>query len=99
MGDRAEQDADEEEGALCQGGPVRDTDFLCVHVDVSFSCCPPLTLSFFPLLSFSFSDLSPCRLIFMTYNGWVMVTVTLGAFLGYLVFGDETSATKETQCH
>ncbi|KAJ4412906.1 copper transpport protein [Gnomoniopsis sp. IMI 355080] len=38
-------------------------------------------------------------LIFMTYNGWVMVAVTLGAFLGYFVFGDETAATKETQCH
>lgn len=35
----------------------------------------------------------------MTYNGWVMVAVTLGAFLGYFVFGDETTATKETQCH
>ncbi|CAN8099025.1 unnamed protein product [Discula destructiva] len=38
-------------------------------------------------------------LVFMTYNGWVMVAVTLGAFLGYFVFGDETAATKETQCH
>lgn len=38
-------------------------------------------------------------LVFMTYNGWVMIAVTLGAFLGYFVFGDETSATKETQCH
>ncbi|ROV99920.1 hypothetical protein VMCG_06164 [Cytospora schulzeri] len=38
-------------------------------------------------------------LIFMTYNGWVMVAVTLGAFLGYLVFGGQTGATKETQCH
>lgn len=39
------------------------------------------------------------RLVFMTYNGWVMVAVTLGAFLGYLVFGGQTGATKETQCH
>ncbi|KAK7744949.1 copper transpport protein [Cytospora paraplurivora] len=38
-------------------------------------------------------------LVFMTYNGWVMVAVTLGAFLGYLVFGGPTTATKETQCH
>lgn len=35
----------------------------------------------------------------MTYNGWVMVAVSLGAFLGYYVFGDATSATKETACH
>ncbi|KAL1861698.1 copper transpport protein [Diaporthe australafricana] len=38
-------------------------------------------------------------LIFMTYNGWVMVAVTLGAFLGYLVFGAHTPVNKETQCH
>lgn len=39
------------------------------------------------------------RLIFMTYNGWVMVAVTLGAFFGYLVFGAHTPVNKETQCH
>ncbi|KAJ3484419.1 hypothetical protein NLG97_g7053 [Lecanicillium saksenae] len=38
-------------------------------------------------------------LVFMTYNGWVMVAVSLGAFLGYYVFGDQTAATKETACH
>ncbi|EJP70319.1 hypothetical protein NHJ13051_009892 [Beauveria bassiana] len=38
-------------------------------------------------------------LVFMTYNGWVMVAVSLGAFLGYYVFGSHTSATKETACH
>ncbi|OAA74036.1 Ctr copper transporter family protein [Cordyceps fumosorosea ARSEF 2679] len=38
-------------------------------------------------------------LVFMTYNGWVMVAVSLGAFLGYYVFGNHTSATKETACH
>ncbi|CRK34633.1 hypothetical protein BN1708_006466, partial [Verticillium longisporum] len=27
-------------------------------------------------------------LIFMTYNGWVMVAVALGAFVGYLLFGN-----------
>ncbi len=35
----------------------------------------------------------------MTYNGWVMVAVSLGAFLGYYAFGDHISATKETACH
>ncbi|KAM5376980.1 hypothetical protein ACJZ2D_005182 [Fusarium nematophilum] len=38
-------------------------------------------------------------LIFMTYNGWVMVSVSLGAFIGYLVFGQKTSATKDNACH
>ncbi|CAF3463569.1 hypothetical protein SNK03_008394 [Fusarium graminearum] len=38
-------------------------------------------------------------LVFMTYNGWVMVSVSLGAFLGYLFFGQRTSATKENACH
>lgn len=39
------------------------------------------------------------RLVFMTYNGWVMLSVAVGAFVGYLVFGDSTSAVKETACH
>jgi copper transporter 1 len=35
----------------------------------------------------------------MTYNGWVMIAVSLGAFVGYLVFGKDTSATKDNACH
>ncbi|TLD29351.1 hypothetical protein PspLS_03770 [Pyricularia sp. CBS 133598] len=38
-------------------------------------------------------------LIFMTYNGWVMLAVSFGAFVGYLMFGGSTPATKETACH
>ncbi|KAJ4290676.1 copper transpport protein [Collariella sp. IMI 366227] len=38
-------------------------------------------------------------LIFMTYNGWVMIAVSVGAGLGYLVFGGRTPVTKETACH
>ncbi|KAG7293334.1 hypothetical protein NEMBOFW57_003382 [Staphylotrichum longicolle] len=38
-------------------------------------------------------------LIFMTYNGWVMIAVSLGAGLGYLVFGGSAPVTKETACH
>ncbi|KAH6634087.1 Ctr copper transporter family-domain-containing protein [Chaetomium sp. MPI-SDFR-AT-0129] len=38
-------------------------------------------------------------LIFMTYNGWVMIAVSVGAGLGYLVFGGSTPVTKETACH
>ncbi|SPQ17883.1 2b127171-280e-4fcc-9934-7bc6719e1b6e [Thermothielavioides terrestris] len=38
-------------------------------------------------------------LIFMTYNGWVMIAVSVGAGLGYLMFGGRTPATKETACH
>ncbi|KAL2270917.1 hypothetical protein VTJ83DRAFT_288 [Remersonia thermophila] len=38
-------------------------------------------------------------LIFMTYNGWVMLAVSFGAGLGYLVFGGSTAVTKETACH
>ncbi|CAM1506629.1 Fc.00g062700.m01.CDS01 [Cosmosporella sp. VM-42] len=38
-------------------------------------------------------------LVFMTYNGWVMIAVSLGAFVGYLVFGKKTSATKDNACH
>lgn len=38
-------------------------------------------------------------LIFMTYNGWVMMCMGIGAFLGYLIFGHELSATKDGACH
>ncbi|KND95054.1 Copper transport protein CTR2, partial [Tolypocladium ophioglossoides CBS 100239] len=38
-------------------------------------------------------------LVFMTYNGWVMVAVSLGAFFGYLVFGQTTPATRDNACH
>jgi copper transporter 1 len=38
-------------------------------------------------------------LVFMTYNGWVMIAVSLGAFLGYLLFGNSTSSTKDNACH
>lgn len=40
-----------------------------------------------------------CRLLFMTYNGLVMIAVAVGAFVGYLAFGQETSATKSVACH
>ncbi|RYP49753.1 hypothetical protein DL768_004622 [Monosporascus sp. mg162] len=38
-------------------------------------------------------------LLFMTYNGWVMIAVVVGAGIGYYVFGSHTKATKETACH
>ena len=39
-----------------------------------------------------------CRLLFMTYNGWVMLAVAAGAFFGYLGFGN-SSPTKSVACH
>ncbi|KAI1311449.1 Ctr copper transporter family-domain-containing protein [Xylaria venustula] len=38
-------------------------------------------------------------LLFMTYNGWVMIAVAVGAGVGYYAFGSHTRATKETACH
>jgi len=38
-------------------------------------------------------------LLFMTYNGWVMIAVGVGAFVGFLLFGKNSSASKETACH
>ncbi|TRX93146.1 hypothetical protein FHL15_006014 [Xylaria flabelliformis] len=38
-------------------------------------------------------------LLFMTYNGYVMIAVAVGAGLGYYLFGSRTRATKETACH
>jgi hypothetical protein len=39
------------------------------------------------------------RLLFMTYNGFVMLAMTVGWFLGYLIFGGATTLVKETACH
>jgi len=38
-------------------------------------------------------------LLFMTYNGWVMLAVAVGAFVGHLMFGLKTSSTKSVACH
>jgi len=37
-------------------------------------------------------------LLFMTYNGWIMIAVAVGAFIGFLAFGG-SSATKSAACH
>jgi len=37
-------------------------------------------------------------LLFMTYNGWVMLSVAVGAFVGYMLFEGST-ATKSVVCH
>ncbi|KAL2800959.1 Ctr copper transporter [Aspergillus keveii] len=38
-------------------------------------------------------------LLFMTYNGFVMLAVAVGAFVGYLAFGENMSAAKTVACH
>lgn len=38
-------------------------------------------------------------LLFMTYNGWVMVSMFVGWFVGYLFLGLDVPATKDTACH
>jgi len=38
-------------------------------------------------------------LLFMTYNGWVMFAVAIGAFIGHWAFGLKTSSTKTVACH
>ena len=39
------------------------------------------------------------RLLFMTYNGWVMLAVAVGAFVGYIGFSADMPATKSVACH
>ena len=39
------------------------------------------------------------RLLFMTYNGWVMLAVAVGAFVGYILFGQGLTSTKSVACH
>jgi len=38
-------------------------------------------------------------LLFMTYNGFVMLAVAMGAFIGYLAFGSGITSTKSVACH
>ncbi|EXJ81096.1 hypothetical protein A1O3_07384 [Capronia epimyces CBS 606.96] len=38
-------------------------------------------------------------LLFMTYNGWVMLAVAVGAFIGYLAFGRSLTSSKSVACH
>ncbi|BCS22392.1 low-affinity Cu transporter [Aspergillus puulaauensis] len=38
-------------------------------------------------------------LLFMTYNGFIMLAVAVGAFVGYLAFGENMSASKTVACH
>ncbi|EXJ69124.1 uncharacterized protein A1O5_08059 [Cladophialophora psammophila CBS 110553] len=38
-------------------------------------------------------------LLFMTYNGFVMGAVAVGAFIGYVAFSNKTSPTKAAACH
>jgi len=38
-------------------------------------------------------------LLFMTYNGWVMLAVAVGAVVGYLAFGRSLTSTKSVACH
>ncbi|KAI9792585.1 MAG: hypothetical protein M1816_002105 [Peltula sp. TS41687] len=38
-------------------------------------------------------------LLFMTYNGWIMLSVAAGAFVGYLVWGGGSGADKSVACH
>ncbi|KIW66415.1 hypothetical protein PV04_05751 [Phialophora macrospora] len=38
-------------------------------------------------------------LLFMTYNGWVMLAVAVGAFVGYIAFSNKLPSTKTVACH
>lgn len=35
----------------------------------------------------------------MTYNGWLMVAVTFGAFLGYYIWGYRQPSRRDLSCH
>lgn len=38
-------------------------------------------------------------LLFMTYNGWVMIAVAVGATLGYILWGGGGTSAKSVACH
>ncbi|ODN00366.1 High affinity copper uptake protein 1 [Orchesella cincta] len=70
-------------------GGIRDNIFKRYHLVQTFLHMIQLVLSYFLML------------IFMTYNVWLAVAVTLGAGVGYLLFGwNKRSATDITEhCH
>jgi solute carrier family 31 (copper transporter), member 1 len=35
----------------------------------------------------------------MTYNGFIMIAVGIGASVGYLLFAGNSSASKSSACH
>ena len=63
------------------------------------SSCEPLLWVGLGVASNGIDMLNSCdRLLFMTYNGWIMISVAIGAFVGYLAFGN-LSSTKSVACH
>lgn len=38
-------------------------------------------------------------LVFMTYNGFLMISVVIGAGIGHYAFGGNLSADRGIQCH
>jgi copper transporter 1 len=38
-------------------------------------------------------------LVFMTYNGYLMIALVLGAGVGHYVFGQEKPAARSISCH
>lgn len=81
--------------AQAQQGRTIKAAFYGVQVFYSFFimyvCYPPCG-------SFEIADVWVERLLFMTYNGWIMLAVGAGAFLGYLLFGGG-SVEKSAACH
>ena len=88
--DRQESEWGVSKSAYCEGGVVCCAVVLCVYVDVGAPS---------NLVCIERQQLMEHRLLFMTYNGWVMLSMAIGAFVGYLVFGGNVSATKEGSCH
>lgn len=60
--------------------------------------CKYMNVLLSPVLSLDASLTACFRLLFMTYNGWIMLAVAVGAFVGYLAFSN-ASATKSAACH
>jgi copper transporter 1 len=82
--------------ALARKGKVTMAALYAIQVFYSFfiMCVFPFHPMKYPgLLTLCF------RLLFMTYNGPVMIAVAVGAFVGYLAFSEGTPASKTIACH
>jgi hypothetical protein len=94
---RPHWEADGEADEARQSYSVRCTSVLLVLHHVS----PPLPAPEFEKYECGVhtdTDADGDRLLFMTYNGWVMLAVAVGAFVGFMLFSG-SSATKTAACH
>lgn len=87
---------------LLDESPVNQSSSGAADVASPYTASPPadrLRLSRALLYCFQVFYSFFLMLVFMTYNGWLMLAVTFGAFLGYYTWGYRQPARRDMSCH